>query len=205
MWVVLDAQPDAAIIYGLSETVDGGQFSKALSSGNLEPYLNKVSIKAGDHVCVPSRTLHAILEGTVIVEIQQNSNTTYRVYDWDRVGKDGNPRELHVDKALEVINFKQVRLNLPKAVQLGDGPGYHRELLCQNEYFTTERFHLKAGENLCGSCDGRTLEIWGVLSGGIVLNHNPMQAIGFVLLPAVLGSFEIKALENSVLLRSYTK
>ena len=70
--------------------------------------LHSLPVKVGDHVCVPAGTLHAIMDGLLIAEIQQNSNTTYRVYDWNRLGADGQARPLHVDKALDVINFEQV-------------------------------------------------------------------------------------------------
>lgn len=203
MWVVLEANPDAEIIYGLSQHLTPDQLRNVISDGNIEPYLHKVKIQAGDHVCVPSRTLHAILEGVVLVEIQQNSNVTYRVYDWNRLGKDGQPRALMIDKALDVINFEQVGLSLPGAVSVEKREGFCRELLCQNEYFTAERYAVKAGETISGFCDGATLEVWGVITGAVEINANLVNEITFFLLPACLGSFEIKVLRDSSLLRTY--
>jgi mannose-6-phosphate isomerase len=203
MWVVLEANPGSEIIYGLSQNINREQFHMAIVDGKLEPYLHKVKVKAGDHICVPSRTLHAILEGVVLVEIQQNSNVTYRVYDWNRLGKDGHPRPLMIDKALDVINFEQVGLSLPEAVSVERREGFSRELLCQNEYFTTERYVVKAGETITGICDGSTLEVWGVISGAVEIDKHQVNAITFFLLPASLGSFEIKVLKSSTLLRTY--
>ena len=112
MWVVLDAKPDAALILGLQPNTTPELFRQAIKDGNLERYLHRLPIETGDAICVPASTVHAILEGAVIAEIQQNSNTTYRVYDWNRVGTDGYPRPLHVEKAIDVIDFTDVEPGL---------------------------------------------------------------------------------------------
>ncbi len=92
MWVVLQAEPNAAIIYGFSKNATPEQLQKAIQMGKLEAYLNRLPIKVGDHVCMPAGTVHALLDGAVVAEIQQNSNTTYRVYDWNRMGMTKTPR-----------------------------------------------------------------------------------------------------------------
>ena len=203
MWVVLAAEPDAEIIYGLSEKMTPDRLRQSIESGNLEEYLNKVPIQAGDRICVPAGTLHAILAGAVLVEIQQNSNTTYRVYDWNRVGKNGKPRQLHIEKALDVINYDQVGHKLTPPELLEKGEMRTSERLCQNPYFTVERHDIKQGGCYSGDCDGSTMEIWGVLTGEVAINEQPMASVGFVLLPATLGFFEIQAKTDSVLLRAF--
>ncbi len=203
MWVVLDAQPDAGIIYGLAKETNPQTFKEVIEKGDLEEYLNKVPIKAKDHICVPSGTLHAILAGSLLVEIQQNSNTTYRVYDWNRVGDDGKPRRLHVEKAVDVINFDQVKLKLPDPLPLEVKASWESERLCANKYFTTDRYVMKAGATLSGKCDGSTLEIWGLLSGEAEIAGYHLDGVKFLLLPAALGSFEVKALEETTLLRTF--
>jgi len=205
MWVILDAAPDAEIIFGLEEDITKDSFKAAIESGDLGKYLHRVQIKQGDHVCVPSKTLHAILEGALIAEIQQNSNTTYRVYDWNRVGDDGEPRELHVDKALDVINFEQIGHSLPEPEPKKGGDDWSAEGLCQNQYFTTDRYYLEEGAVIEGFCDGTTLEIWGVLSGSIELNGEVIDRVRFVLLPASMGKYELKAKQDSILLRTYVE
>ncbi|SEF55756.1 mannose-6-phosphate isomerase [Caloramator fervidus] len=105
MWYVLDAKKDAKLIYGVKKGVTKEEFKKALQEKRLEDCLNYVSVKKGDIIFIPAGTVHAILDGIVIAEIQQNSDTTYRVYDWNRVDKTGKPRELHIEKALDVIDF----------------------------------------------------------------------------------------------------
>lgn len=203
MWVVLSAKPEAAIIYGFAEKTNPEEFRKAISEGVLGPYLNKVFIKAGDHVCVPSGTLHAIMEGALLAEIQQNSNTTYRVYDWNRLGDDGEPRALHIERALDVLDFTQVRLTLDAPQNIQKGNGWTCERLCQNEYFTTDRYMMEKGARYSGVCDGSTLEIWGVLSGEAQIAGQQMRAVRFVLLPAAMGAFTIETQQDAVLLRTY--
>lgn len=203
MWVVLDAKPGAAIIYGLAKKVTQAEFSKAIEDGNLENILNRVPITKGDHVCVPAGTLHSILEGAVLAEIQQNSNTTYRVYDWNRKNEDGQSRELHVEKALQVIDFDTVDCKLPKPNVLEKNKSWVKERLCQNKYFTTDRFTANAGTEISGNCDGTSLEIWGILSGEVEIAGYPMKPVEFVLLPASLGDYKIKVIENAVLLHTY--
>ena len=106
MWYIIDAKPNAKLICGVKSGTTKKQFEEAIKNNTLNEYLNYVDVKKGDTIFIPSGTVHAILDGIVIAEIQQNSDTTYRVYDWGRVGKDGKPRELHVEKALDVINFE---------------------------------------------------------------------------------------------------
>lgn len=205
MWVVLGAKPEAEIIYGLNKQVTRESFRHAIENRDLEKYLQRVKIKQGDHVCVPSETLHAILEGTLIAEIQQNSNTTYRVYDWNRVGDDGNPRKLHIDKALDVINFDQVGSSLSKPEPKNCGDGWSVEGLCQNKYFTTDRYQMEDGAVVNGLCNGTTLEIWGILSGSVEINNQRIEPVTFVLLPAAMGEYKIKANKTSTLLRTYVE
>jgi mannose-6-phosphate isomerase len=203
MWVVLRAEPNAAIIYGLSKNATPEQLQQAIQTGKLEKYLNRLPIKVGDHVCIPAGTVHALLGGAVVAEIQQNSNTTYRVYDWNRMGGDGKPRELQIDDALRVISYDQVGLRLPQPRLVEKTENWTREELCNNRYFTVERVKMQAGASLPGNCDGKTLEIWGVIKGRANVAGNPLDAVKFVLLPARLGAFSVETPEDGVLLRAY--
>ncbi len=204
MWVVLDAEPGAELILGVSKGTTKQAFGQGIVDGALEPYMHRVQVKAGDHICVPAGTLHAIMGGILIAEILQNSNTTYRVYDWNRVGADGKPRPLHIEKALDVINFAQVEPTLSPPTLISSDGGVRRELLCANEYFVTERVTLAAGETFSGMCDCRSFEIWGVLAGEARVNDVPLQAIQFSLLPAALGAFVVTgAGGGATLLRTY--
>jgi len=204
MWVVVYAEPDARVILGVRAGTTADDFRQAIAAGTLERHLHSVAIRAGDAVCVPSGSVHAILGGALIAEIQQNSNTTYRVYDWNRISN-GRGRELHIDKALDVINFAQVEpaLSLPQLIDARDG--VRRLLLCRNRYFTTERIELAPGAAYNGACDGRTLEIWGVISGEVALEGLTLATVEFALLPAALGPFRVAAAGGAVCLRCYVE
>lgn len=203
MWVVLQATPDAEVILGLAHPIDPQEFRVAIKGGQLEPQLHRIPVKAGDHICVPAGSLHAIMGGLLIAEIQQNSNTTYRVYDWGRVGSDGQPRPLHVDKALDVINFAQIAPTLCPPELLADENGIRRSLLCQTDYFVTEQVEMVAGATFHGRCTGETLELWGVIAGEGQINDVALTAVRFCLLPAAMGDFVVTAVSPATLLRSY--
>ena len=202
MWVVLHARPGARLIIGVQRGVTAQQFRQAIDAGTLEECLHTVAVKAGDFVCVPSGTVHALLDGVVIAEIQQNSNTTYRVYDWNRAAR-GQARPLHVDKAMAVIDFNCIEPPLPQPTPLPAGDGVRRSLLCHNQYFTTERIELAAGATFEGILDGETLEIWGNLSGAIEINGIVIEDTRFALLPAALGPFHVHAVGAATCLRTY--
>jgi mannose-6-phosphate isomerase len=203
MWVVLHAAADARLILGVKPGATRALFREAIHDGRLEPLLHSFPVKAGDHVCVPAGSLHAIMGGLIIAEIQQNSDTTYRVYDWNRVGADGTPRPLHVDKALDVIDFKQVEPGVSKAVSLGESAGVRREMLCQNRYFITERVRIASGHCFQGNNDGASLEIWGAIEGRVTIGDVKLERVRFALLPAAMGEFKVTAERDSVLLRTY--
>lgn len=207
MWVVLHAQPDAAVILGVKAGCTPEAFRQAAETGRLEPFLHRLPVTAGDVVCVPAGSLHAILGGLVIAEIQQNSNTTYRVYDWNRTGSDGKGRPLHLDKAMQVINFKQVEPTLPQPTVVEDSAALRHQQLCANNYFVVERIHLPAGAAFNGRCTGETLEIWGTMSGRATVQGGGMTvtlpAVQFTLLPAEMGEFVVTAETPTTLLRTY--
>ena len=203
MWVVLDAAPDAAQILGLQPDTSPDLFRQSIEDGNLEQYLHRQHILAGDAICVPAGTVHAILEGAVIAEIQQNSNTTYLVYVWNRVVNDGNPRPLHVDKAIDVIDFSRAAPGLVQPKQIQESHGICRLQLCSNRYFTTERVEMENGAVFQGNCDGSTLEIWGLIQGTAVVTGAHFEAVQFVLLPAALGDYTVTGQSDCIFLRTF--
>jgi len=208
MWYILHAEPEAHLIYGLKDGVTPDDFRQALEDGALAACLHRLPVKAGDAIFIPSGSLHAVLEGILLAEIQQNSDTTYRVYDWNRVGDDGKPRELHIDKAMDVINFDQVEPGPYSPQLLEDSPGLRREMITSSAYFNVEKVSFgQAGATFKGECDGHTFEIWGAMSGQSRVNWagQPLELPGvrFTLLPAALGPFEIEATAPATLLRTY--
>lgn len=209
MWYILYAEPGAYLTYGLKPGVMPDSFRRALAAGTLETCLHQLPVKAGDAVFIPSGSVHAIMAGIILAEIQQNSDTTYRVYDWNRVGPDGKPRPLHVDKAIDVINFAQVEPGHFPPQLLEENAGLRREIITACPYFNVERITFKQeGAKFKGHCDGSTFEIWGIMSGSGRVGWETGQplelsAVRFVLLPAALGRFEIEAQVPSVFLRAY--
>lgn len=104
-WYVQRAEPGTALIAGLKAGTSRTQFEEALHNNTLESCVNRFPVACGDSLFVPSGRIHAIDGGNLILEVQQNSDTTYRVYDWGRVGLDGNPRQLHIQESMAAINF----------------------------------------------------------------------------------------------------
>ena len=205
MWVVLHAEPKAQLIIGVKRGTTPQNFRQGIEDGYLEPFLNYLPVKTGDHLCVPAGSLHSILGGVLIAEIQQNSNTTYRVYDWNRVGADGKPRPLHIDNALDVINFEQVEPVICPPVLIEEEKGIRRLELCRNAYFVTERLEFEAGAIYHGKCNGNSLEIWGTIQGSAIINQVQLDAVRFTLLPAAMGEFAVLTQSKASLLRTYVE
>ena len=147
MWYVLDAAPDAKLVYGLHHKANKEMIRSAIEKGKLENYLQKVAIKKDDVFYIEAGTIHAIGAGALIAEIQENSNLTYRLYDYDRIDKNGKKRPLHVDKALEVANLDSSASPRQPMRVLKYRQGYASELLCRCRYFQVERILLNTETN----------------------------------------------------------
>lgn len=139
MWYVLDASKDAKLVYGLNFHCTADTLRKAASNGTIEKYLQKVKVEKDDVFFIEAGTIHAIGAGALIAEIQENSNLTYRLYDYDRVDKYGNKRELHIDKALDVACMRSSAEPRQPMRVLKYQPGCAFELLCRCKYFEVNR------------------------------------------------------------------
>ncbi|MGB3617702.1 MAG: type I phosphomannose isomerase catalytic subunit [Catalinimonas sp.] len=137
-WYVVAAEPGAALLAGLREGVTREQFEAGLRTDELEPLVCKLPSRAGDSLFVESGRLHAIDGGNFILEIQKNSDTTYRVYDWGRVGLDGQPRELHVAESMRSIDFEDFNPTL-------DHPTGPESVLADSDVFRLRRLELSGG------------------------------------------------------------
>ena len=131
MWYIVDCEPGAFLYYGFSREVSEEEFRRRIADNTLLEVLNRVDVQKGDVLFIESGTIHAIGKGIVIAEIQQNSNITYRVYDYGRVGADGKPRALHIEQALRVTNRHPV--------YRGKNSMPH---IAQCDYFTVDKLHL---------------------------------------------------------------
>ncbi len=142
MWYVLDAARNAKLIYGLRHDVRKEQLRRSIETGTIEKFLQTVPVHKDDLFYIEAGTIHAIGAGTLVAEIQENSNLTYRLYDYNRTDKNGKKRELHIDKALEVADLRaQAEPRQPLRV-LRYRPGCATELLSRCKYFEVHRMLL---------------------------------------------------------------
>lgn len=137
-WYIVEAEEGAGIYCGFKRDTNKEEFLQSLASGEVENLLNFIPVKKGDCYFIPSGTVHAIGAGCLILEIQQNSDLTYRVYDYNRRGADGKLRELHVDKAIKVINFNKYE---PKLFASGENP----RVIIECDYFRSRELVLNGG------------------------------------------------------------
>ncbi|WP_018886464.1 type I phosphomannose isomerase catalytic subunit [Paenibacillus massiliensis] len=202
MWYVLDAKPDAKIIYGLREGVTRDSMREALESGTIMEDLNQVSVKAGDTFFIPAGTVHALCAGVVVAEIQQNSDTTYRLYDYNRPGLDGQPRELHIEDSLNVTSYDSAGATMMETSEAVAGQWL---TLASCDYFVVEKGIVKENWALTTHadsftilvvCDGEGTLTWDNGAGSL-----PYKAGDCFLLPANLGSYELNG--SNTVLRSY--
>ncbi len=141
-WYVAHAEPGAAVLAGVKEGVDAALFRAALEAGNAEELVVRHATSTGDSLMIESGVMHAIEGGNVILEIQQNSDTTYRVYDWGRMGLDGRPRQLHVEASLACLSANVAAI--PELIRADDA----REVLADCQEFRIRRVRLAKGGNL---------------------------------------------------------
>lgn len=146
VWYIAHAEPGAELYVGVEPGVDEKSFREALEQGVAEKAVHAIPVETGQHIFIPSGRLHAIGAGLLIYEIQQNSDTTYRVYDWNRTGLDGKPRDLHIEESLKCIDFTDVSPGM-------DEP--QGSLLCECEHFRLERHVVGEGDSLAGVTAGR--------------------------------------------------
>lgn len=140
-WYIADAEPRASIIAGLKRGVTRKSFEAALNEDALESLVHTIPSHTGDSIFIQSGRLHAIGGGNLILEIQQNSDTTYRVYDWGRVGLDGKPRRLHIEESLASTDFEDFE---PTAIHTGK----NSQVLAQSDVFDLKKLSLKNGETV---------------------------------------------------------
>jgi mannose-6-phosphate isomerase len=209
MWYALRAAPGAEVLAGLKPTVTPAAFSQAIFDATAEDCLAHAPVAAGDAIFVPAQTAHTIGAGLILCEIQQHSDLTYRVYDYDRRDAQGRARELHVEKALAVIRFgEQISAKLEPLVMERQGVRETYFVACR--YFATEKWEFGAPVarrtapehfDLLLTLEGRGEILWG--DGGdrdTRAAYAPAQAW---LLPATLGEFRLQPANATSLLRTY--
>jgi mannose-6-phosphate isomerase len=203
MWYVIHAEPETQLVYGVKPGVTKEQFRQGILNGNLEELLNFVDVQTGDVFFMPATTLHAIGKGLLIAEIQQNSDTTYRVYDWNRVDSSGNPRQLHIEKALDVTDLSDVT-GKEKVEGISIHKGDHiRTYLAACKYFATEKLQIKVVSH--EMINGEKFDILMVVDGeGKIQYHDGQETFksgDSFLIPANMGDYAITG--NCTVIKSY--
>lgn len=188
MWYIMDAEKEAELIIGFEEGINKEDYSKHLKNESLEEILHKVPVSKGDAVYIPAGRVHAIGKGILLAEIQQTSDVTYRIYDYNRIDKDGNKRELHTELALEAIDFnpiKDIKTNYSKK------ENSFSELI-DSPYFTT---HILTGENPIQIQTHDEFQIYICTEGNVKFktenSETELNQYECLLMPAEISEFEI--------------
>ncbi|MFC4991641.1 type I phosphomannose isomerase catalytic subunit [Rubritalea tangerina] len=191
MWYIAHAEPDAKIYVGLKQGTTKEAFEQALKQSSPEELVHAISPKTGQSIHIPSGRLHAIGAGLVIYEIQQNSDTTYRVFDWNRLGLDGKPRELHIEESLQCIDFQDFEPTM-------DTPQGNTLAVCP--YYKVDSFSLTTAETIANP-DSDRFSILTVVSGSICDQEGTSYGPGsFLLVPA--GDSPLTAETESLVLQT---
>lgn len=192
MWYVVDCEDGAYLYYGFKEEISKEQFKEAIENNTLTDILNKVEVKKGDCFFIESGTVHAIGAGLLIAEIQQNSNTTYRVYDYGRVGADGKPRELHTQKALEVT------VTAPPKHPVLHATDDSKTTLANCKYFKVKKHNVNGNVEI--NVDETSFSSLLCVKGQCTVGDVEVNAGECVFIPASFGSIIISG--NAELLES---
>ncbi len=163
MWHAVSADPGATLLLGLVSKVDREKFQSAIKQGGLETFFERLPVSPGDTFYVPSGTPHTIGAGMILCEVQQNSDLTYRLYDFHRVDAHGNPRELHIEKGMAVIDFDHRKGGKVTPVALPSANGAKKSLLVACPYFASERWDFSTQHH--ANSDPAHFELLAILSG----------------------------------------
>jgi len=188
VWYFVRCSPGALIYAGVPRGVDRATFETRLRDGTVEEVLHTITVQSGDSIFIPSGRLHAIGEGNVIVEIQQNSDTTYRVFDWNRPGLDGKPRELHIEESLACIDFQDLEPNADR-VASGD--------IANCDFFEVEK--LVITEPVKSAIPGR-FSLFTVLEGDVECGDQTFVPGSFFILPANAADLSVSPKSESALI-----
>lgn len=193
MWYVVDCEEGSSLIYGFEREISKDEFVKRIQENTLLDVAKQVPVHRGDVFFIDAGMLHAIGKGILIAEIQQNSNTTYRVYDYGRVGVDGKPRELHIEKAVDVTNLKPATRETKPQGQPEKMQGYTNTLLATCEYFMVHKLELDYCAQLMA--DDSSFQSLVVVDGEMELDYGfdslELSKGDSVFIPANLGEYEL--------------
>ena len=206
MWHVISAQPGASVLLGMKPETTKEDLLAALRLSTVESLFNEIPVTTGDSIFVPARTGHGIGPGMILCEVQQYSDLTYRVYDYNRLDVHGNPRELHIEKALAVMNFGTSLAGKTSPLPL-PAPAGARELLAACRYFAAERWDFKTSIEILPQSAGKHFQLFVVLSGdghihwqGSPLSYHRGECW---FLPAAMPNFSFRPRQTTSLICTY--
>jgi mannose-6-phosphate isomerase len=189
-WYIAAADAGAELYLGFRESITRDQFEKALRDGTAADYVHKIRVRTGDSVFLPAGRCHAVGAGILLIEVQQNSDTTYRVFDWNRVDDKGKQRQLHIDQALQCIDFDDVA---PKLVEP------QGELLLRNDLFEVQKWNLDSPREIAAR---ERFAIACCLTGSLRCADVDLTPGEFFLIPAQLENRQLHSrTEGTTLLR----
>jgi len=205
MWHAVSADPGATLLLGLVPKADREKFQSAIKNGGLETFFERLPVSPGDTFYVPPGTPHTIGAGMILCEVQQNCDLTYRLYDFHRVDAKGNPRQLHIDKALAVIDFDHRKGGKVAPVALPSANGMKKSLLVACRYFASERWDFSSQHR--ANSDPARFELLVILSGRGVIQWSDgscsYQQGECWFIPANLGKFSVLPENPTSILRAY--
>ncbi len=203
MWYILDAQPGAELMLGLKSGVSIEELMHEVRTGDPEPLLEHISVKKGDCFFIPAGLVHAIGAGVTLAEVQQNSNTTYRLYDYNRTDKDGNKRPLHIEDAAACIRtgFDMTGITVNKVFP--EKQGVIRTVLCRCDAFLSEKYALKEGASFRYRTENCMTHVACLSGNGTLVCDGvqyPLFAGDSYLVPASLRDFSVEAVQTAEVL-----
>jgi len=203
MWLIVDADNDADIIVGVNRNLSKEEYMQFVERDKVNDILNYEKIKSGDAFYIPAGRIHAIMKGTLLAEIQQSSDLTYRIFDWNRKGLDGKLRELHTEQALEVVDLEKkenyfIDYNQTKS---------YSEKLVSNSYFTVNFLQVRKNE-IKNYSNIDSFVIYMCIDGAFLIKYNKDEELlvkkgETVLIPAIIKKLELITIEKTELIEIY--
>jgi len=204
-WIILDCGEGACIYRGLKPGTTKDMLKTAMESGTVDQVLKRIEVKPGEVYHIPAGMIHALGAGVQIAEIQQNSDTTYRLFDWNRTGLDGQPRPLHIEDGLAVTAVEESKADLQTPQKIAND-GCHRERLIRCDKFTIERLS-KFTDSIKRHTEGESFHLITVVAGNLTVQADEgsenLSAWQSCLLPAACGEYSIEGSDDCTALLFY--
>lgn len=202
-WYIIDCDENAELIYGFKDKLSKEQFARSIEDNTLLDYVNKVKVKPGDVAFIEAGTLHAIGAGILLAEVQQSCNTTYRVYDYNRPGLDGKPRQLHIKQSIDVTKYEKPSRTLTPEGKLQCSDGFTSQMLCKCNFFTMTL--IDSQKSFTDIADDKSFISLLILdgSGTLVTNNEALKLKkgASVFIPASDGKFTVNGKFKALLTR----